>query len=84
VVFSVKETDETQAKRLFPYIREILHSDDELTILGNKIYPKIEDNLDKGLGKGVRTEAVGLLRQALRAAGIALLALFAFNKWWKP
>lgn len=69
-----------QAKRLFPHLKKLSHSDDELVVTAKKLYPHIQDEFHKDVGKSVVRETAGMLRKALWAAGAFVLALLGI-KW---
>lgn len=66
-----------QTERLFPHIRKKLYDPDELLVHAQKLYPHIQGEFHKDVGKGVVSEATGMLRKALWAIGSLLLALLA-------
>lgn len=77
----VEEEVANQAKRLYPHIRDRLHTHDELSDHARKLYPHIEENFLQDIGKGVVSAAASLLRKALWALGFGLLAWHA-PKWF--
>lgn len=70
-----------QAKRLYPHIRDHLHTDDELSILAKKLKPHSDDLDAQQVGKFVVGEALAVIRKALWALGAGALAFFSF-KWF--
>lgn len=71
---------ESQANRLFPHIREKLHSEDELSTHAKKLYPHMQDEFHRDIGRSVVTETTGMLRKALWAVVGAAVAFLSF-KW---
>lgn len=70
-----------QAKRLYPHIRDHLHTDDELLVHAKKLYPHIEDEFHRDVGRSIVRETSGMLRKALWAIGGAIVAFLSF-KWF--
>ena len=76
------EDDFATARKLYPYIKGMLHNDDEMVILAKKLYPHIESEFHRDVGRSIIRETSGMLRKALWAVGGAILAFFSF-KWLK-
>lgn len=68
---------EAEAKRLFPFIRNHLHTENELLVYAKKLYPYLKDSEAQDVGNFVLGQAKGMFRKGLWVLGSLLLAALA-------